>query len=864
MNRTVPHLRRVLLWSWVGCFVFALSLQARIVSPKEFLGFDVGEDRKLADWSQIVAYYTQLSQSSDRIQLAELGKTTEGRPFILATISAPENLRRLEHYRSIQKRLADPRKLSPPEAGALIKEGKTVLLLTCNIHSNEVASAQTSLEFAYRVATDNSDRMREILQNVILLHVPSLNPDGQDMVAQWYRRYVGTPYEGGPMPYLYHKYVGHDNNRDWYMFSQVETRLTVEKIHNVWHPQVVYDVHQMGPYTARIFMPPWVDPIDPNIDPILVQEMNYLGMNMAMDLTAEGKKGVVTHAMYDLWSPSRHYQCYHGGLRILTESASARLASPIRIPFERLEVGRGYNAKVRTWNFPDPWPGGEWRLRDIVEYQLSAFASILTTCARNRDRFVNNFYTVLRKTALRKDPPYAFVVSPNQKDPAAAAKLLETLRFGLVEVHRAKAAFQAAGENYPAGSYIILLAQPFGMFAKTLMEVQKYPDRRQYPGGPPERPYDAAAHTLPLLMGVKVATADRPFTATLEPVDKIEPPPGAVVGRGTAGYLIGPETNHAAVAVQRLLHQGVPVYRLAQPLRLSDQTFPPGAIYIPPRPGLDAPVQALAVELGLKIYALDSRPQGTAYELRPVRLGIYKSYVPSMDEGWTRYILDQMGIPYESIYNKDVRAGRLHERFDAILIPDSSPGAIVDGYKGAHRRDSEYGVVPPEFADGIGEEGVQRLKAFMEAGGSLITLNNAGVLITERFGLPVRNALDAQTERNVYCPGSILKVEVDTAHPIAYGMDRESMAWVEHSPAFELTGGSVIARYPSANLLLSGWLLGEKHLQGRAAIAEVPVGKGRAVLLGYRVQYRAQSYSTYKFLINAFHYAAARKVTLEH
>ncbi|MBI3658560.1 MAG: peptidase M14 [Acidobacteria bacterium] len=843
--------------------VAGLSLQATAPSPEEFLGFRIGDDRKLADWSQILAYYQLLSKHSDRIQLTELGKTTEGRPFILITISAPENLRQLDRYRAIQKALADPRKLSPQQADALIQEGKAILLLTCNIHSTEVAGAQTSLQFSYRLATDHSERTEETLRNVIILLVPSLNPDGQDKVAHWYRQHVGTAYEGGPYPFLYHKYVGHDNNRDWYMFTQVETRLAVEKIHNAWHPHVVHDVHQMGARSARMFLPPWVDPIDPNIDPILVQEMNFLGSSMALDLIAEGKKGILTNALFDLWSPSRHYQCYHGGLRILTESASARLASPITVPFDKLENGRGYSAKTRSWNFPDPWLGGEWRLRDIVNYQLSAFSSIVSNMARYRERFVRTFFTVLKKAATRSEPSPAFVIPPDQKDPVAAAKMLNTLRFGLVEVHRAKAGFAVGVHSFPAGSYVIDTAQPFGAFAKTLMESQKYPDRRAYPGGPPEQPYDATAHTLPLLMGVNVATINQPFTASLELVETIAPPAGQVLAdAAAAGYVFSPETNQSFIAVQRLLGQGGRVYRLARSIRWRDLTLPAGAFYVPHSDLTEPVVRTLARDLSLAIYGLATPPKGPAYALRPVRLGIYKSFVPSMDEGWTRYVLEQLEIPYESLYNKDIRAGRLHTRFDAILIPDSPPATIINGYGARQPHREELGPVPPKFAAGIGEEGLRQLQSFMEAGGHLVALNNASNLLIEKFNLPVQNVLKDQSEQNFYCPGSILRVEVDTTHPIAYGMDKESIAWFEHSPAMEAAAASIVVRYPGANPLLSGWLLGEKLLYGKGAVVDVPVGKGRAILFGFRVQYRAQSYSTYKLLCNALYISAAKKVTL--
>ncbi|MBV9435924.1 MAG: peptidase M14, partial [Acidobacteria bacterium] len=321
-------------------------MAAQIPSPQEHLGFQVGEDRKLADWEQVTSYFQKVAQAApDRVQFQEIGKSTLGKPFVYLTISSQENIRNLEHYRQIQQRLADPRGLDPAQADQLIHEGKAVVLITCTVHSTEVASTQTAMEYVYKLLTENTPEHQEILNNVIFLLVPSLNPDGQDMVVKWYRKYVGTPYEGLQPVELYHHYVGHDDNRDWYMFTQVESQLTVAKVQNPWHPEVVYDVHQMGPNAARLFVPPFLDPVDPNVDPLIVEETNMLGTSMAGALATAGKQGIAINAIYDFWTPARHYQAYHGGLRVLTESASARLASPIHVRFEDLDQnGLGYNA----------------------------------------------------------------------------------------------------------------------------------------------------------------------------------------------------------------------------------------------------------------------------------------------------------------------------------------------------------------------------------------------------------------------------------------------------------------------------------------------------------------------------------------
>ncbi|MDQ6706350.1 MAG: M14 family metallopeptidase, partial [Acidobacteriota bacterium] len=387
---------------------------AAVPTPKSHFGHEIGADRVLLDWDKVVSYFYSLQKNSDRIRVKEIGKSAEGRPFIAATIASSKTIRDLDRYLEIQRRLADPRITSAAQAEPFFAQGKNVVLMTCSIHATEVASTHSAVEFAYRLLTEDSPRFRAILQNTILLLVPSLNPDGVDIVTRWYRKTLGTAFEGTAPPELWQKYVGHDNNRDWYIFSQPETRATISQLHNVWHPEIVYDVHQQGANASRIFVPPWLDPVEPNVDAILAQEMNMMGTSMAADLTAAGKKGVAIHASYDFWTPSRHYQAFHGGLRLLTESASARLASPITIKPEELDRNAlGYNARERSWNHLEPWEGGTWRLRDIVDYQQIAFESCLYNAAIHREEMLRNFYRVGQR-AIARTTPLAFVIPSQQ------------------------------------------------------------------------------------------------------------------------------------------------------------------------------------------------------------------------------------------------------------------------------------------------------------------------------------------------------------------------------------------------------------------------------------------------------------------
>ena len=503
----------------------------RIPTPKSVLGFEPGDDRKLADWPTLVRYYRALAGASDRIQLRDLGKTTLGAPFIALVISSPQNLKHLDRYRTLNARLADPRTLaSNHDAELALQDGKTVVLVTGGIHSNEVGGNLTPVSLAYRLATDTSAATRAILDNVILWLVPSLNPDGVTIVSHWYSRTLGTAAEGSDPPELYHHYAGHDENRDWYAFTQVETQLVVDSIYDVWHPQIVHDIHQQGSTGSRLFLPPYLDPIEPNVDPLLVDGVNALGSAMAWTLAGEGKTGIAINALYDAWTPGRAFAHYHGGVRILSETASAELATPVDIGFDQLSAaGRGFNPRERSWNFPHPWPGGRWALHDIVGYQTEAAYALLGQAARERSRWLENFLSVgWRAVRGWRGWPYAYVL-PKQQDSIGLATLLGILHRAQVEVHSAAQPFTSAGQHYPAGTYVVPLRQPYAAFAKTVLEPQVYPDRRQYPGGPPERPYDVTANTLPLLMGVTATPiAEEPSRLQLSP--PIAPP------HATPGY----------------------------------------------------------------------------------------------------------------------------------------------------------------------------------------------------------------------------------------------------------------------------------------------------------------------------------------
>ena len=795
-----------------------LCCTAAVPTPESHFGHPIGVDRVLLDWSQVVSYFYALEKSSPGIRVKELGKTAEGRPFIEAIISAPENIKQLDKYLEIQHRLADPRLTSPEQAEPMFAQGKNIVLMTCSIHATEVASTHSAVEFAYKMLTDQSPKFKNIRQDTILILVPSLNPDGVDIVTRWYRKTLNTPYEGTSPPELWHHYTGHDNNRDWYIFSQPETRNVIGGIQNVWHPEIVYDVHQQGPGASRIFVPPWLDPIEPNIDPILSQEMNMMGISMANDLTSAGKVGVAIHAAYDFWTPARHYQAFHGGLRILTESASAKLATPITLKFDQLDTHPlGYNAQERSWNYLQPWQGGTWHLRDIVDYQQVAFESCLFNAAIHREDMLRDFYKVGQHQVARTTPE-AFVISAQQRDPGATRRMLETLAYGDVEIEKAS-----------NGDHVIRMQQPYSGWAKALLERQNYPDERMYPGGPPKRPYDTTAETLPLLFGVDVKTTDEAMSSGLT--------------REKFPFDASPKTSYSASdtdawhTVTGLWKSGKPVWRNEQSGDFS------------------------------------ATDQGAGWkQLAAPKIALYKSWEAVMDEGWTRWLLEKFGFAFKDVTDKDIQAAGLKSKYDVLILPDQPAKQTLEGFA--------KGTMPDEYTGGMGTTGVAAIKEFVNAGGTVLCLNHASSFCIDDLGASATDVLSgrvasaggdyrggmglnppqeaAQPPRRTpnragrsdfYSPGSLLNVDLDLTSPLTRGLPEHITIWSEQSPAFT-SDQPAVAKYPSDGILASGWLLGANLIAGKSAITDAKVGKGHIVLFGMRPQYRAQSYQAFKLFFN--------------
>ena len=834
---------------------------AEVPDPEAHFGFRPGADYRLATWGTVVDYFRKVDAASDRVLVRELGRTTEDRPYLVAIVSSPQTIADLGRYRDLQERIATAG-LEPgsPEAAGAIEQSKPVVIITCSIHSSETASTLMAVELLHDLASGDDPATREVLENTILLLVPSANPDGVDKVADWYERSRGHPWEGDGMPELYHKYAGHDTNRDWFMLNLAETRLLTRLLYREWFPTLSYDVHQMGRRGARLFVPPFYDPINPNLDRRVHQGIALAGAHMAADLAAAGKPGVLTHALYDNWwnGGNRTTPQRHNIVGVLTEAAGVKLATPVFLePDDLRGGGRGFADHRPAANFVDPWPGGWWRLRDIVAYEKICARSLLTLAARYKVQLQANYLAMGRDAieAGRHEPPFAWIVPADGRDPGTATELVGLLRETGIRAHHAPAPIRAGGVEYPAGSWVLPAAQPYRAHLKDMMERQHYPARFTA-DGKAEPPYDVAGWTLPLLMDVRAVAVAEPFAIPGEPVARVDPEPGRVQGEPRPDwYVLRNRADDDFLVLNALLAAGIEVERHANPARYGPTELPAGALRVRATEAARAAIDGALTHASSRVVGVTG-PAGSVIgpirveRLRPQRIGVYRPWVPSMDEGWTRFVLERFRFPYVPLRNADVRAGALNGRVDVLLIPSIESKVLRDGFPPA---ESE-----PAFVGGLGREGADALRAFVRQGGTLVCLEDSCPYVIEELDLPVTNVLKDIPSSVVFGPGSLVRVEYPRTTPagenlLTIGMPEGGPAYFDRSLAFDVPDGKglVAARYATAGLLESGWLLGGEKIQSKAALVEVISGSGRAILFGFPPQNRGQTRGTFRLLFNA-------------
>ncbi|MGI8812379.1 MAG: M14 family metallopeptidase [Pyrinomonadaceae bacterium] len=778
----------------VSLVVFAASIaQAQVPTPRSLLGFNPTDDKTIADWQQITKYFTALDAASGRVTVKEIGRSTLGRPLIVAFISSEKNLRNLEHYRQISHKLSDPRTIGDAaELDRLVADGKTIVSISCSIHSTEIVASQMSMNLAYQLASSNDPGTKEILDNTILLLIPSPNPDGIDIVADWYRKTLGTKSEGTSPPELYHHYAGHDDNRDWFMLNLKETQAITKLFWQEWFPQIVYDVHQQGRDGSRFIIPPFFDPVNPRISPLIIREVGLIGYKIAADLQAKNIAGVATNSTYDTWwhGGFRSAPYFHNSIGILSEAASSDLMSPVTVTAEEMRKSRGVRGLASplesATNFPEVWKGGLWRPVDIANIEMIAARGLLEMAAKFRPRYLRNFYE-LGKANLehRSDEPTAYIVTAGQPNAEAVSRFLEILMAQGIEVYRMTGELNVMSHldptepdfhELPLGGFLIYVNQPQKNNILSLFEKQAYPHRVNA-AGEAEVPYDVAGWTLPLQMGVEAIPAysiDNDNGRALKKIDTID-------------------------QVRDVLN----LDRVSQP-------FSPMPIKLKTNP----------------------------------HIGLYKGFTGSMDEGWMRLVFDEHQIPYRSISDKDIRSGTLD--LDVLILPADSENTIVKGL-GSEK-------YPVEYSGGIGDIGVENIKRFVDRGGKLICFDDSCEMVIKHFGLPMNNVLRGLKRNEFYNPGSIVSLDLESGDPLTRGLPMQLPAYFTDSSAFQVSDPTkirIVARYAANNALLSGWMLGEKYVNGKTALAEATYGKGKIVLFAFRPQHRGQTFATFQLIFNA-------------
>jgi hypothetical protein len=872
--------------------VVTLSAQSRATSavptPQSVFGFEPGADYKLATYEQSVAFFKKLAESSKFVKLMEAGKTTQGRTMYFALISTPENLAKIDRYREIWQRLAHPAGLSDADAQKLAQEGKALVHIDGGLHATEVAGPQHTPLLAYDlVSKANEPATHAMLDNVIVMLWPTINPDGQQMVAEWYMKNVGTPYELSGLPQLYQEYVGHDNNRDAYMLNMIESRV-IEHTWRQWEPQIVYVHHQSGPFPTRIWLPPFSEPVGVEAPPVIAREVNMIGMGIAKALDEHGKPGA-THmgTAFDAWYPGYidYAPIFKNIAAYWTETALYQYATPHEYTVN--DFPQNFRDLRPQSLYSSPWKPGWWHLRDAVDYMEIGSLATIEYASKYKDSLLMNRYRAGRDqiAAGATKAPYAYIVPQDQRDPVAAVELLRRLAFGGVRVSQLTEAVTIDGVSYPAGTWIVPTDQEFAAMAREVLDVQRYPDLRQYPGGPPERPYDAAGWTLPMQMGVNVVAAASPLAPDARakmkllgpmPDVKVKPFPYAGLPQDAATFDSVPgsgfDTEPSAAAILppagKLTGSG-PALSLdaAQnnTYRALNQAWKSGASvqFANGRYLVSGLSEAQQNDLVKSLALVAERTSASGTPVKKPRIGLFRPWSGSMDEGWTRWVLEQYGFDYVALRPADFKSP-LTGKVDVVVLADDAR-LPIEGAAGGRGggRGGGGGQVRPEYADRLSPADIAAFEQFIRGGGTLVCFNTASAFAIQQFKLPVKNVVQGLNTNDFFLHGTIVGVTVDSSAQIMAGMPAKAAVFADSSPVFEVLDGfkgNTLAHYQeSGSPLLSGYLIGEKYMNGKAAALDVQLDAGHVILLGFRPEWRGQPFGTFKVIFNAVLSAGARQ-----
>ena len=844
----------VLLCLFCSLLIFTSGFsQEKITTPKEHFGFNIGDDYYLANYTQLQAYWKKLSQESDRMSLEEIGISAEGRPMLMAVITSPENQQNLKRFKEISKRLALAENLSDKEARALASEGKAVVWIDGGLHGSEVLGAQQLIEIVYRMVSQKDEETLRILKNVITLLVLS-NPDGMELLGNWYMREKDPKKRSSrELPRLYHKYIGHDNNRDFFMSTQPETEALNRILYHEWFPQIVYNHHQSGPAGTVLFAPPFRDPFNYCFDPLVPLGIELVGAAMHNRFAVEGKPGATMRsgARYSAWwnGGLRTTVYFHNMIGILTETIGN--PTPMEIPFLP-------SRQLPQNDLPYPIAPQKWHFRQSIEYSITANTAILDLASKLKENFLFNIYrmgknsiekgsrdswTVIPKTisvveeAIKKDKaqrvgsgrsrgypkkyyeklfdpslrdPRGYIIPSDQPDFLTAVKFVNTLIKNGIFIHRATKTFEVGEKSYPQGSFVVKSAQAFRPHLLTMFEPQNHPDDIPYPGAPPTPTYDSAGWTLAYQMGIEFDRILEGFDGPFEKIKGFAAPPAGKVTRsnGAAGFLLSHSVNDSFIAINRLLNTKEEIYWLKKPFQANGKTYPAGTIYIRPKNSTRSKLEKLASEIGLSFEGTQNRPKGKAFRLKSLRIGLWDQYGGSMASGWIRWLLEQFEFPFEVVYPPTLDAGNLNTKFDVLIFASGGiPRISSSGGEREFSRSSpplDPNTIPEEYRDQLGnvttKKTMPELIQFMKKGGTILTIGRSTAM-ADHAGLPLKSALVEinQDGREVplsrakyFVPGSILRVKVNNSNPLAYGMPENLDVTFDNSPVFQFLPEAVL------------------------------------------------------------------------
>jgi len=830
-------------------------------SPENFFGFQPGSDRNLFDYEKLIDYFSLLDKDSPRLLMKEIGKSPEGRTMYMALISSEANIANLENLRGINKQLATNPDLSDDQKEVMFKDGKVFVLATLSMHSTEVGPSQAAPIIAYDLITASHPDTLIWLDNVVLMIVPCHNPDGMDKVVTHYKKYLGTKYEGSSLPGVYHKYVGHDNNRDFITLSQEDTKAIAAICNTGWYPQVMVEKHQMGSSGVRYFVPPPHDPIAENIDAGIWNWIGIFGSNMMKDMTRAGEKGVSQHYLFDDYWPGSTETCiWKNVIGFLTECASVQTATPVYIEENELSViGKGLGEHKKSINMPDPWQGGWWKLKDIVDYEITSMLSVLKTASANKNSILEFQNDLCRRevTKGKTEAPFYYLLPTNQHDPGEMAGIVNLLIEHGVQVYITDEAITSENVMYEKGTVVIPLAQPYRAFIKEVMEKQKFPERHYTPDGELIKPYDITSWSLPLHRGVTSVEVVKPMDILQQHMTEV---------KGSFSLVEPLPENYLAAVFSVDHNESYKAAFMANKLGLEVSRTPGGDFIIPRDGGKSPKLDKLISELTVMPEILTEKSRMALIPFTVPRIALVETNMHDMDAGWTRFIFDTYQVPFTVVKPGDFEEKDFATDFDVVVFPSNNKSILMEGQ---YRTENEVYPTsyPPEFTKGMGKKGMEQLMSFLEQGGIILSWGQSTELFTgllsmksgdttESFRLPVRDISKSIKSAGVYCPGSFVRIDLKQDHPLTLGMPKSIGVFFRGTPVFETQlpnfdmDRRVIGKFPEEGILMSGFCEKPEKLADKSVMVWLQKGKGQIVLYGFNPQFRASTQATYKLLFN--------------